>query len=115
MISDKFRKIAEKFIEKYPNIARINYSKLARIAIKEDPRLSDKNYRVIRYAISAIMKEGKADMELIEENVRLAKQKQKAQDKNRIETKSFREYARIENALEEYTKALVTQLKEKGL
>ena len=46
------------------------------------------------------------DHELIKENVRLAKQKQNHQDKNRINNKSFREYARIENAIEEYAKAL---------
>lgn len=46
------------------------------------------------------------DDEIVLENVRLAKQKQKFQDTNRIERKSFREYARVENALEEYGKAL---------
>tara|TARA_R100000808_G_scaffold6235_1_gene18644 strand:+ start:7181 stop:8365 length:1185 start_codon:yes stop_codon:yes gene_type:complete len=47
------------------------------------------------------------NLELIQENVRLAKQKQSAQDLNRIERKSFREYARIENAVSEYNKRLV--------
>ena len=46
------------------------------------------------------------NLELIQENVRLAKQKQSAQDKNRIQNKSFREYARVENAVSEYTKRL---------
>ena len=46
------------------------------------------------------------DEELILDNTRLAKQKQKLQDVNRIERKSFREHARLENALEEYGKAL---------
>ncbi len=50
------------------------------------------------------------DEELIEQNVRLAKQKQKAQDQNRIANKSFREYARVENAIEEYNKALVQEI-----
>ena len=49
-----------------------------------------------------------ADHDIIRENVRLSKQKQKAQDKNRIFNKSFREHARIENALEEYNKELIT-------
>ena len=43
---------------------------------------------------------------MIQENVRLAKQKQSAQDRNRIQNKSFREYARVENAVSEYTKQL---------
>ena len=47
------------------------------------------------------------DHDVIRENVRLSKQKQKAQDKNRITNKAFREHARIENAVEEYSKELV--------
>lgn len=47
------------------------------------------------------------DKELIENNVRYKKQQQKFQDYNRIERKSFREYARVENAISEYTKQLV--------
>ena len=38
----------------------------------------------------------------------MSKQKQKAQDNNRIYNKAFREHARIENAIEEYTKELKT-------
>ena len=49
---------------------------------------------------------GIEDLSLLKENVRLAKQKQSAQDLNRIERKSFREHARVENAVEEYTKRL---------
>ena len=48
-----------------------------------------------------------ADHDIVRENVRLSKQKQKAQDKNRIFNKSFREHARIENAVEEYSKQLL--------
>ena len=49
-----------------------------------------------------------ADHDIIRENVRLSKQKQRAKDKNRIHNKAFREHARIENAVEEYTKELVS-------
>ena len=49
---------------------------------------------------------GIEDLSLLKENVRLAKQKQSAQDLNRIERKSFREHARVENAVEKYTKRL---------
>ena len=45
-----------------------------------------------------------SDHDIVVENVRLAKQKQQAQDKNRILNKAFREHSRIENALEEYTR-----------
>ena len=50
---------------------------------------------------------GIEDADLVIENVKLAKQKQSAQDLNRIERKSFREHARIENAVSEYSKNLV--------
>jgi len=52
-----------------------------------------------------------ADKEIVLENVKLAKGKQKGQDLNRIERKSFREDARIENAVAEFGKALVEQNK----
>ena len=41
----------------------------------------------------------KNDLEVVRENVKLAKQKQSAQDVNRIERKAFREHARYENAV----------------
>ena len=53
------------------------------------------------------------DIELLKENVKYRKEKQKAQDINRVERKSFREHVRIENAVEEYSKQLV-QLFEKN-
>ena len=56
-----------------------------------------------------------ADHDIILENVRLSKQKQKAQDKNRIFNKSFREHARIENAVEEYSKELVELFEKNDL
>ena len=53
--------------------------------------------------------------EVIVENVRLAKQKQALQDKNRIANKSFREFARVENAIEAYSKELVGIFKKNRL
>ena len=41
----------------------------------------------------------KGELELLTENVKLAKQKQSAQDLNRIERKAFREHVRVENAV----------------
>ena len=46
------------------------------------------------------------DLELLRENVKYRKEKQKAQDVSRIERKGFREHARIENAVEEYSREL---------
>lgn len=51
------------------------------------------------------------DDELVEQNVRYQKQKQKLQDFSRIERKSFREHARVENAVSEYVKELVEVFK----
>lgn len=55
------------------------------------------------------------DGDLVKENVRLAKQAQKRQDQNRIKNKSFREHARIENAIEEFTGSLSEVFKSNSL
>lgn len=54
-------------------------------------------------------------IEIITENVKLAKQKQRIQDLNRIERKSFREQARIENAVAELQKEILNLLKKNAL
>jgi len=69
----------------------------------------------LRKQIARIIKHSIVDKEIIEQNVRLAKQKQRHQDLNRIQNKSFREFARIENALLEYNKKLIEILEEKSL
>tara|TARA_R100001594_G_scaffold285_2_gene1159 strand:- start:4354 stop:5550 length:1197 start_codon:yes stop_codon:yes gene_type:complete len=46
------------------------------------------------------------DVEILQSNVKLAKQKQSYQDLNRIERKTFREYARVENAVARYNAEL---------
>jgi len=56
-----------------------------------------------------------ADKDIIEYNIRLAKQKQKFQDLNRIERKSFREDSRQENALIEYNTEIIKLLKSESL
>lgn len=53
----------------------------------------------------------KNDPEIIEESLRTAKNLQRAQDLNRIKNKTFRERARAENAVEEYSQELVNILK----
>jgi len=55
------------------------------------------------------------DQELVIESVRLAKQKQRFQDANRIERKAFREYARVENALIALNEAVLSKLDEVNL
>ena len=56
-----------------------------------------------------------ADKDIVEYNIRLAKQKQKFQDLNRIERKSFREGTRQENALIEYNTEIIKLLKRESL
>ena len=56
-----------------------------------------------------------ADKDIVEYNIRLAKQKQKFQDLNRIERKSFREDSRQENALVEYNTEIIKLLKRESL
>jgi len=55
------------------------------------------------------------DIDLLRENIRLAKKTQRFQDSNRIERKAFREYARIDNAVAEYNKELVKVLDKYNL
>ncbi len=55
------------------------------------------------------------DKEVIAENVRNSKRLQKAQDRNRISNKSFREFARLENAIGEYSKHLISVFKSVAL
>ena len=56
-----------------------------------------------------------ADKDIIEYNIRLAKQKQKIQNLNRIERKAFREDSRQENALIEYNSEIIKLLKRESL
>jgi len=50
------------------------------------------------------------DTDIVLANVKLAKTKQFQQDKNRIETKAFRDYVRMENALVALNEALLEKL-----
>ena len=54
------------------------------------------------------------DLELLTETVKLAKGNQRLQDIQRIERKSFREHARIENAVTAYNEAILQELKAVG-
>jgi predicted phosphodiesterase len=58
--------------------------------------------------------EKEGDLEILEANVRFKKEKQKFMDTNRVERASFREYARIENAVSAYGEALVELMKKEG-
>ena len=59
--------------------------------------------------------EEKIEDRIVDITVKLAKEKQKLQDKNRISNKAFREYARIDNAVAELQENLLTLLEKKSL
>jgi len=68
----------------------------------------------LRGYIKSEVKAIEPDLELLTETVRLAKGNQKLQDIQRIERKSFREYARVENAVASYNEAIISELKSIG-
>ena len=74
--------------------------------IKSGVEHGKQRYRCKRCGSRTVFPIAEAELELVKENVRYKKQKQKAQDVNRVERKAFREYARVENAVEEYSKEL---------
>jgi predicted phosphodiesterase len=78
------------------------------------PRLTSDEWEILKnYRLnpSAFTEFQKMD-EIIEENVKLAKQKQRYQDSNRIERAAFRKQARTENAIEELNKQLIAKFDE---
>jgi predicted phosphodiesterase len=89
-------------------------SEIAELIVRRHPEEEFSFTSFLKY-ISSYRANISGNLDLIVENVRLAKQKQGQQDRNRIERKSFREYARVENALESYNEELVQLLKKKKL
>lgn len=82
----------------------------SRHTVADKYKLSDRvagYYWFIAQNMGTLSEFFETDDDLVEQNVRYQKQKQKFQDYNRIERKAFREYARVENAVEEYTKELI--------
>lgn len=65
----------------------------------------------LRRSVSRIIQDSEPDKELLAENVRLAKDRQRLQDVQRIERKAFREDARVENAVAQFGKELANQNK----
>ena len=87
-----------------------NYSEISRHLIEK--YCLDVQVDYFRKQITAIVHYLIADKDIIKYNIQLAKQKQRFQDLNRIERKAFREDARLENALVEYNKELISLLKK---
>jgi len=74
--------------------------------VKPKPRwkCNECNYKTVTPVL------GEPDM--VRESVKLAKQKQSFQDRNRIERKTFREYARLDNALTTLSSKILSVLRE---
>lgn len=68
----------------------------------------------LRRSVANWLKQYAVDKEVVAENVKLAKQKQKFQDVQRIERKAFREQARVENAIVEVGNSLIETYKTFG-
>ena len=90
-----------------------SYIGIAEILI--DRHNLDFSIEYIRKIVSETIRYKLADKEIVEYNVKLAKQKQKLSDLNRIQNKSFREHARLENALVEYNQEIIKLLKKESL
>lgn len=95
----------EEFLDLYENDPEIGNDKTAVSKFLIHKYNIKKSINACRHAFADRLNRYYADKDIVKENVKLAKEKQKAQDKNRIANKSFREYARLENALEEFAKA----------
>lgn len=73
--------------------------------IMTDLKVGDRTIKQVKEGLKKLLPG--VDVDVLIENVRLAKKAQKYQDLHRIQNKSFREHARWDNALSEY----LTQLK----
>ena len=102
----------EEFLYLYENDEDIQGNKNAVCRFLKHKYNIEKGLESMRKAFSDRLNNFYADKEIVEQNVRLSKEKQKAQDKNRIANKSFREYARLENALEEFAKSQLEVYKD---
>lgn len=104
----------EEFLYLYENDEEVGGDKTAVSKFLIHKYSLNKTADSLRHAFSSRLNKHYADNEIVEQNVRLKKVHQKAQDQNRIANKSFREYARLENALEEYAKSQLEIYKEHG-
>jgi predicted phosphodiesterase len=110
-LRSKYLEYKDEILELFDNGA--NYNEISAYLI-ETYRLEvsvDSLRKKIRDVVHYLI----ADKDIVEYNIRLAKQKQKFQDLNRIERKSFREGTRQENALIEYNTEIIKLLKRESL
>ena len=100
----------DEVVELYEQIG--SYLGVANALHNRYPYLAKPNH--LRSYIKTEIQGPQQDYETIEANVRLAKQNQALQDRNRISNKAFREHARIENAVTSYNEAILAELEQHG-
>jgi len=110
MFKSKYNKFDDEILELWNDGKGINKLEIAKkIIVKYQ---LDESQNAISKYVGRLIQHHFIDKEIIAENVRLQKQTQKAQDLNRIKNKSFREDARVENAVAEFGSQLTKQNKE---
>ena len=107
----KYLQYKDEILELFDNGA--NYNEISAYLI--DTYKLEVSVDTLRKKIREVVHYLIADKDIIEYNIRLAKQKQKFQDLNRIERKAFREDSRQENALIEYNSEIIKLLKRESL
>ncbi len=110
-MKSKYLNYKDEILELFDNGA--NYNEISAYLI--DTYKLEVSVDTLRKKIKEIVHYLIADKDIVEYNIRLAKQKQKFQDLNRIERKSFREDSRQENALVEYNTEIIKLLKRESL
>ena len=114
MIKIDYRDYVEEAMDLYDNDPELtgNRTAVAKWLHHRDCLEETVSINAFRIGINYHINRKIANSEIILENVKLAKGKQSQQDKNRIERKAFREYAREENAVAALGTALLEQHKK---
>ena len=110
MHSTPISHLHEEVIELYEEYG--SYLGAANALYEKHPYLAKPNQ--LRTYIKTEVQGREVDYEMVEANVRLAKDNQRLVDERRISTKSFREHARIENAVSAYSEAILAELEQHG-
>ena len=110
-MKSKYLDYQEEILELFDNGA--NYNEISAYLI--DTYKLDVSVDYLRKQIKSIVHFLIADADIVKYNIKLAKQKQKFQDLNRIERKAFREDSRQENALAEYNTEIIKLLNRHSL
>lgn len=89
-----------------------SYLGAATVLYEKYPYLAKPNQ--LRSYIKTEIQAIEPDVEMLTETVRLAKKNQELQDLSRIQNKSFRDYARIENSVHAYSESILAELQFHG-